>query len=468
MKKTLDINAVKLLKLDTTNDMHKQLDLPDGKYGVVVAVVNVQSMYTPQDQLPLEIYPLLKSGDIEINTMYYSDTTEVSESNDIDIKISVLSCELDSTNLTAIAGVYPAGGLKPYALIAILDEETLHDFKVSKITLVDVDGVMKADVVINPLLPTTDNNVDDIDVSIFKLSFIPYTDFINNNYYIRHDTNSLNSILARYMLLSNRNDISDINIVDSSDVDMDGITSKVVIIIDSDGNVSINGSAYTNMLDVIKNMCSVLNIDFTGTELMLEIDSIIRGEDGYGDIKKILLEAISTDDGKAGFIENTIPLVATGMYKSFTKFFNSELVELNIRKRIAKEILETSAVAHDDFNTYTIINSNILLEELIECIYIRELENPSEDHIYSIITNNTLYTTSINIGVGGADVHQYENIIIETFGNLISDREEWVSQLGSTIYESTNPILQSLFKDYLFSLSVYVHKPTYCTIEQSI
>ena len=61
----------KLLKLDTIDMMHKQLDLPDGKYGVVVAVVNVQSMYTPQDQLPLEIYPLLKSGAIEINTMYY-------------------------------------------------------------------------------------------------------------------------------------------------------------------------------------------------------------------------------------------------------------------------------------------------------------------------------------------------------------------------------------------------------------
>ncbi len=445
----------KLLKLDTTNNMHKQLGLSDDKYGIVVAVVNVQSMYTPQDQLPLEIYPLLKSGDIEINTMYYSDTTEVLESNDI--KISVLSCELDSTNLTAIAGVYPAEGLKPYALIAILDEETLHGFKVSKITLVDVDGVMKADVVINPLLPITDSNVDDIDANIFKLSFIPYTDFINNNYYIRHDTNSLNSILARYMLLSNRNDIDNINISDINDVYMDGITGKVIIIIDSDGSVSINGSAYTNMLDVIKNMCSVLNIDFTGTELMLEIDSIIRGEDGYGDIKKILLEAISTDDGKIGFIENTIPLVATGMYKSFTKFFNSELVELNIRKRIAKEILDAAQVAHSDSYTVTIISSNVLIDEIILAICDREVENPTTEHIYAILANHTEYTDLVSICFNNTELlDNFENNITADFGDNID-----MPLLLDLANDTAETIGQnSKLTDY--GVRSYILNPMYC------
>lgn len=447
----------KLLILDTINNMHKQLDLPNGKYGVVVAIVNVQSMYTLQDQLPLEIYPLLKSGDIEINTICYSDTTKVLESTDIDFKINVVSYEIDSANLAAIAGVYPSEGLKPYALIAILDEKTLHNFKVSKITLVEVDGMMKADVVINPLLPITDNNVDDIDASIFKLSFIPYTDFINNNYIIRHDANSLMSILATYMLLSNRDDISDINITDSNQLWVDDC-SKVLIIIDSDGNVSINGSAYTNTLDVIKNMCSVLNIDFTGTELMLEIDSIIRGEDGYGDIKKILLEAISTDDGKAGFIENTIPMVSNGMYKTFTTFFNSELVELNIRKRIAKEILDKAQVAHSDSYTVTIISSNVLIDEIVLAICDREVENPTTEHVYAIISNHTEYTNLISICFNNTELlDNFESNISTDFGDIID------MPILVDLATHTADIIGQNTKLTEYGVRSYILNPMYCS-----
>ena len=461
----------KLLKLDTIDGMHKQLDLPNGKYGVVVAVVNVQSMYTPQDQLPLEIYPLLKSGAIEINTMYYSDTTEVLESGNghIDISVDVMACELDATNLAGIAGVYPAEGLKPYALVAILNEETLHNFKVSKITLVDVNGVLKADVVINPLLPVTDVNVDSIDASIFKLSFIPYTDFINNNYCIAYDTNSLNSILAMNMLLSNRNDISDIDVVDYNELIV-GDDDRVSIMIDSDGNMSIDGSAYTNTLDVIKNMCTVLNIDFTGTELMLEMDSIIRGEAGYSNIKKILTEIISTDDGKAGFIENTIPMVTHGMYKSFTNFFNNELLELTIRKRIAKEILDAAQVVHNDFYTVTIIDSNILVDEIIEVICRRELDNPLEDHIYVINSSHTDYSTINYFSFNNPD-------ILELFvGNLEDDFDVTIDDYidNPSLFTSNIDTINDLLLSYtintstIYDIGSRVLKPRYCKIEKSL
>lgn len=144
-------------------------------------------------------------------------------------------------------------------------------------------------------------------------------------------------------------------------------------------------------------------------------------------------------------------------------------MELNIKKRFAKDILNSSVVAHDDLYTYNIINSNILVNEIVECIYDRQVENPVEDHIYNIIINSSLYTLSINIGVAGTRVSDCENVIIETFGDLLSASESWVSELGSNTYESMNSLLLSLFKDgEQFSLGVCIHKPMYCNIEPSM
>ncbi len=443
----------KLLKLDTINEMHKQLELPKDKYGVIVEIVNVNSIYADVNA-PKIIYKELKEGIIETNSIRYSDTTEILDG--LSIPLEIKAYELDPDTLR-VSGIIAVDDYTPFGLYGIIDAANIDSYKIASISLVEIEGVLKADVIVNPILPTTKPNVDTNDINLFKLSFIPYTDYVNNNYIIRHDANSLKSILATYMLLSNRSDIDDINITDSNQPWVDDI-NKVLIIIDSDGNISIDGSAYTNMLDVIKNMCDMFNIDFTGTELMLEIDSIIRNEKGYENITKILTEVVSTEDGKAGLLNNTIPLVSSGMYRTFTTFYTNELMELNIRKRIAKEILDNAQVAHSDSYTVTIISSNILISEIVEAICNREVENPTIEHVYAIVSNHTEYTklTSICFNTAGL-LNNFENNIDVDFGNII----DTPSNVDLT---PTIDIVDKLSKTDGIIVEVKSHtlKPMYC------
>ena len=443
----------KVMKIGTINEMHKQLELPENKYGVIVEIVNVNSIYADVNT-PKIVYKELKEGIIEINSIKYSDTTEILD--EVSIPLEIRAYELDPNTLRT-SGIIPVDDYTPFGLYGIINAANIDSYKIASISLIEVEGVLKADVLVNPLLPNAKPNVDTNDINLFKLSFIPYTDYINNNYIIRHDANSLKSILATYMLLSNRSDIDDITLTDSNKVWVDDC-SKVLIIIDSDGNISIDGSAWTNMLDVIKNMCDMFNIDFTGTELMLEIDSIIRNEKGYENITKILTEVVSTEDGKAGLLNNTIPLVSSGMYRTFTTFYTNELMELNIKKRIAKDILDNAQVAHSDSYTVTIISSNILIDEIVEAICDREVENPTSEHVYAIVSNHTEYTDLISICFNTAGLlNNFENNIDVDFGNII----DTPSNVDLT---TTIAVVDRLSKTDGIIVEVKSHtlKPMYC------
>lgn len=459
----------KILKLDTTNNMHKQMDLPLGKYGIVVAVVNVQSMYNA-DSFPVELYENLKAGKVEINSIKYYNAEKVETSvilNNINIEISAY--ELDKTQLTSVEGVIPVDGYKPYALVAIYDDFTLGTYKVNSISMLDVDGVIKADVSVDPVLPIPVDGCDMVDALLFRLSYIPINDYINNNYVIAYDKNSLNSIISTYVLLSNRHDISDVELIDIDD-DSTDVINKTYIVVDTNGDISIDTNPFTNVLDTIKNMCRAFNIQFTATDLMIEIDSIIRGEAGYNDIKKILLEAISTDDGKAGFIENTIPLVSSGMYKTFTNFFSGELMELTIRKRIAKEILDKAQVAHSDYYTVTIIDSNVLIDEIVEAICKRELENPLEDHVYVINTSHTEYSTMNYFSFNNPDVLKlFEDNLECDFDITSNDYIDNPNIVTSNIVSITDVILSyTINSNTTYNHVLKLLKPRYCKIEESL
>lgn len=447
----------KLLKLDTIDAMHKQLELPNGKYGVVIDIVNVSSMYDP-DSFPLELYKNLKAGKIEINTIRYSDGEKIDDSIVIDTtNIEVVAYQLEKTNLASVAGIVPVDGYKPYALVTILDDYNLDTYKVDNISLVTINGVLKADVVISSVLPMDNIPSDDVNALLFKLSYIPYTDYINNNYCIINNQDSLDSILATYTLLSNRHDIKDITVIDVNTT-IPECNDKTIIIIDINGRVSINGADYINMLDMIKNMCKVFNIDFTATDLMNEIDAIIKNDDKqHINIRKLLLDTISTLEGKTGFIENTIPLIATGMYKTFTNFFSNELVELNIKKKLAKEILDKAQIAHSNSYTVTIISSNILIDEIIESIGDRELENSTNEHIYAILSNHTEYTDLISICFNNTELLDvFETNIPDDFGNIIG------IPIIVDLANHTADILRKNTKLTDYGVNSYTLNPMYC------
>lgn len=449
----------KLLKLDTIDMMHKQLELPSGKYGIVIDIVNVSSMYDT-DSFPVELYENLKAGKVEINNIKYYDAEKIETSVVLNnINIEIVAYELDKTELASVAGVIPIDGYKPYALVAIYDDFTLGTYKVNSISILDIDGVLKADILVDPVLPVPVDGCDMVDALLFRLSYIPISDYINNNYVIAYDTNSLNSILATYVLLSNRHDIADINLVDINDETTD-VIDKTYIVVDTNGSVSIDTNPFMNVLDAIKNMCKVFNIQFDATDLMIEIDSIIRDSSGYENIKKILLEITSTDEGRIGFIENTIPLVSNGMYKTFTTFFNSELVELNIRQSIAKEILDAAQVVHNDFYTVTIIDSNILVDEIIEVICKRELDNPLEDHIYVINSSHTDYSTMKYFSFNNPD-------ILELFvSNLEEDFDITIDDYVDNTLFTFN--IDTINTNATYDSGTTVLKPRYCKIEKSL
>lgn len=446
----------KILKLGTVEEMHKQLELPEGKYGIIVEAINVKSAFNP-DHIPTALYKSIQAGKIEINSIRYSDTAKgYLNAFEPHTTIEVVAYEVDNTTLTANTGLIAVADYTPFILVVITDDYILSNYKMDSIELVDIDGVLKADLLVRPLLPVTESIYDVIDALLFKLSYIPFNDYINKNYLIAYDKNSLNSILSMYVLLSNRHDLTNIKLVDINDI-IDDEFDKTYIVVNTEGDVSIDGSVFVNVLDAIKNMCDVFNIQFIATDMMIEVDSINRGVAGYDAIKKILLEVISTDDGKAGFIENTIPMVSTGMYKTFTNFFSSELVELTIRKRIAKEILDAAQVAHSDSYTVTIISSNVLLDEIVLAICDREVENPTTEHIYAILSNHTEYTDLVSICFNNTELlDNFENNITADFGDNID-----MPVLLDLANDTAETIGQnSKLTDY--GVRSYILNPMYC------
>ena len=446
----------KILKLGTVEEMHKQLELPEGKYGIVVEAINVKSAFNP-DHMPTALYKSIQAGKIEINSIRYSDTAKgYLNAFEPHTTIEVVAYEVDNTTLTANTGLIAVADYTPFILVVITDDYILSNYKMDSIELVDIDGVLKADLLVRPLLPVTESTYDVIDALLFKLSYIPFNDYINKNYLIAYDKNSLNSILSMYVLLSNRHDLTNIKLVDINDI-IDDEFDKTYIVVNTEGDVSIDGSVFVNVLDAIKNMCDVFNIQFIATDMMIEVDSINRGVAGYDAIKKILIEVISTDDGKAGFIENTIPMVSTGMYKTFTNFFSSELVELTIRKRIAKEILDAAQVAHSDSYNVTIISSNVLLDEIVLAICDREVENPTTEHIYAILSNHTEYTDLVSICFNNTELlDNFENNITADFGDNID-----MPVLLDLANDTAETIGQnSKLTDY--GVRSYILNPMYC------
>lgn len=446
----------KILKLGTVEEMHKQLELPEGKYGIVVEAINVKSAFNP-DHIPTALYKSIQAGKIEINSIRYSDTAKgYLNAFEPHTTIEVVAYEVDNNTLTANTGLIAVADYTPFILVVITDDYILSNYKMDSIELVDIDGVLKADLLVRPLLPVTESTYDVIDALLFKLSYIPFNDYINKNYLIAYDKNSLNSILSMYVLLSNRHDLTNIKLVDINDI-IDDESDNTYIVVNTEGDVSVDGSVFVNVLDAIKNMCDVFNIQFIATDMMIEVDSIIRGVAGYDAIKKILIEVISTDDGKAGFIENTIPMVSTGMYKTFTNFFSSELVELTIRKRIAKEILDAAQVAHSDSYTVTIISSNVLLDEIVLAICDREVENPTTEHIYAILSNHTEYTDLVSICFNNTELlDNFENNITADFGDNID-----MPVLLDLANDTAETIGQnSKLTDY--GVRSYILNPMYC------
>ena len=446
----------KILKLGTVEEMHKQLELPEGKYGIVVEAINVRSAFNP-DHMPTALYKSIQAGKIEINSIRYSDTAKgYLNAFEPHTTIEVVAYEVDNTTLTANTGLIAVADYTPFILVVITDDYILSNYKMDSIELVDIDGVLKADLLVRPLLPVTESTYDVIDALLFKLSYIPFNDYINKNYLIAYDKNSLNSILSMYVLLSNRHDLTNIKLVDINDI-IDDEFDKTYIVVNTEGDVSIDGSVFVNVLDAIKNMCDVFNIQLIATDMMIEFDCINRGVAGYDAIKKILIEVISTDDGKAGFIENTIPMVSTGMYKTFTNFFSSELVELTIRKRIAKEILDAAQVAHSDSYTVTIISSNVLLDEIVLAICDREVENPTTEHIYAILSNHTEYTDLVSICFNNTELlDNFENNITADFGDSID-----MPVLLDLANDTAETIGQnSKLTDY--GVRSYILNPMYC------
>lgn len=457
------------LKIGTLEDMHKQLNLPEGRYGIVVDAINVRSVFNP-DQMPTFLYKSIEAGKVEIHNIRYADINDDIIDCDIDsVDFEVMAYEIDNTSLLANTELIAVPDYTPYILMVITNDSNLSNYKMDIIELVDIGGVLKATLLVRPLLPVATDDCDYIDTLLFKLSYIPYVEYINRNYLIAYDKNSLNSILSTYVLLSNRHSMTDIKLIDIND-DIADDFDRTYIVIDTEGNVSIDNNASVNILDAISNMCRVFNIQFLPTDLMTEIDSINRKVDGYSDITKILLEVISTDTGKAGFIENTIPLVSSGMYKTFTNFFSGELMELTIRKRIAKEILDIAQVAHSDFYTVTIIDSNILLDELVECICINELENPIEDHIYVINTSHTNYSTMAYFNFNNPSILDLFVTNLEYDFDVITDDYIDDSSLFTNNIDTINTLLLShtINTNTVYNIGSRVLKPRYCKIEKSL
>jgi hypothetical protein len=454
----------KVLKLDTINGMHEQLELPTDRYGIVVELVNIKSMFKLDSEVD-NVYSTLTAGVLELNSIRYSDTTKVDDSVVIDTtNIEVRAYEVDTTSITN--GFAPVDGLKPYVLVVVTDDEFVSNYKMDSITVVDVNGVLKVDIIVNPIYPLTDRIPTEINKVIFKLAFLPFDSFINNNYHIVYDENSLDSILATRMLLSNRGDVTNINIIDINKAKPTDSSTHILVEVDSDGNVSINSSPYMNALDVIKDACEAYNIPFMASDYMLEIDSIIRNEAGFSDIRRILTDVISTEDGKEGFIKNTIPLVLNGGYGKFSTFFKSELLEIAVRKKIAKEILTSAQIAHSDYYTVTIIDSNILIPEIVEAICEKENEQLSEDHVYVIMSNHTEFST-INYFTFNNEViaDLFEKNIEIDFDVVILDDSDFINPV---IVDITTALYTNSKDLGDINLVGHVLTPRYCKIEKSL
>ena len=179
----------KILKLGTVEEMHKQLELPEGKYGIVVEAINVKSAFNP-DHMPTALYKSIQAGKIEINSIRYSDTAKgYLNAFEPHTTIEVVAYEVDNTTLTANTGLIAVADYTPFILVVITDDYILSNYKMDSIELVDIDGVLKADLLVRPLLPVTESTYDVIDALLFKLSYIPFNDYINKNYLIAYDKN---------------------------------------------------------------------------------------------------------------------------------------------------------------------------------------------------------------------------------------------------------------------------------------
>lgn len=447
---------MKVLKLNTIDKMHEQLELPTGKYGVVVEIVNVKSVYNP-GEFPVALYKSLQAGPIEINSINYSDTTVVHALPASEQYIELFAYELDTTELLPMAGLQAIEGFTPYALVAVVDTDFIKRLKMDSITLVVVDDVLKGDIVVNPLAPIDGIAIDDPMFNIYRLSYIPYIDFINDNYLIYVAKNSLNTELAKYLLLSNRHDVTKVKTIDlEDDYPIAGVDGKTLIVIGEDGMITIDDMSWSPM-DLIKAMCTKFNIQFTASDLMIECDAIINNLDGYQDVKRLLTNIINSDVQNEGFINNTINVVSNGGYKTFTTFFNGELVELNSRKRLARECLDKSQVAHSDSYTITIISSNILIDEIIVSICDRELENPSTEHVYAIISNHTEHTDLISICFNNTELlDMFEGNIAVDFGESI----DIPMVLGLTA--NVSDVIKQNSKITNYSVKSYTLNPMYC------